>query len=43
MLPFVDLMLTGEFTSLDEPTDIFGVATIAVFPADRPDFIGSQR
>jgi hypothetical protein len=22
MLPFVSLMLTGEFTSLDEPTDV---------------------
>jgi hypothetical protein len=24
-------MLTGKFTSLDEPTDVSGVATIAVF------------
>jgi hypothetical protein len=43
VLPFVGLMLTGEFTSLDEPTDVSGVATIAVFPADGPDFIGSER
>jgi hypothetical protein len=36
MLPFVGLMLAGEFTSLDEPTDISGVGTIAVFPSDGP-------
>jgi hypothetical protein len=26
MLPFVGLTLTDKFTSLDEPTDVFGVA-----------------
>jgi hypothetical protein len=33
VLPFVGLMLTGEFASLDEPTDVFDAATIAVFLA----------
>jgi hypothetical protein len=41
--PFADLMLTSEFTSLDEPTDASGVAAIAAFPADGPDFIGAER
>jgi hypothetical protein len=36
-------MLTGEFTSLDEPTKVSVVATIVVVPADEPDFIGSER
>jgi hypothetical protein len=36
VLPFAGLMLTGEFTSLDEPTDISEVATIAVFPPIDP-------
>jgi hypothetical protein len=36
MLPFVDLMLICEFTLLDEPTDVSGVATVAFVPADGP-------
>jgi hypothetical protein len=35
MLPFIGLMLTGEFTLLDEPTKVFEVVAIAIFPADR--------
>jgi hypothetical protein len=38
VLPFAGLILTGEFTSLHEPTDVSGVAMIAVFHADGPDF-----
>jgi hypothetical protein len=29
--------MTGKFTSLDEPTDVSGVAAIAVFPAIDPN------
>jgi hypothetical protein len=36
MLPFVGLMLNGEFTSLDEPTEVSEVAAIVVFHADGP-------
>jgi hypothetical protein len=43
VLPFAGLMLIGEFTSLDEPTDVSDVAAIAIFPADRPEFTGSER
>jgi hypothetical protein len=43
MLPFVGLMLTGKFTLLDEPTEDSEVVAIAVFPADGPEFIGSER
>jgi hypothetical protein len=42
-LLFIGFMLTGEFTSLDEPTDVFEVAVIAVFLADGPKFTGSKR
>jgi hypothetical protein len=35
--------LTGEFTSLEEPTDDSDIAIVAVFPADGSDFIGSER
>jgi hypothetical protein len=41
--PLDGLMLTSEFTSLDEPTDASGVAAIAVLPTEGPDFIGSER
>jgi hypothetical protein len=34
---------TGEFTSLEEPTNDSNIATVAVFPADRPDSVGSER
>jgi hypothetical protein len=37
------LKVTGEFTSLEEPTDDSDLATDAVFPVDRPEFIGSER
>jgi hypothetical protein len=36
VLPFVDLMLICEFTLLDEPTDVSGVATVVFVPADGP-------
>jgi hypothetical protein len=35
--------LTYEFTSLEELTDDSDIAAIVVFPADRPDFVGSER
>jgi hypothetical protein len=39
----VIVKLTGEFTLLEEPTDDFDIAIVAVFPADRSDFVGSER
>jgi hypothetical protein len=39
----VIVKLTYEFTSLEEPTDDSDIAAIAVFPADRPYFVGSER
>jgi hypothetical protein len=36
-------MLTGEFTSLDEPTEVVDVAMATVFSADGPEDIGSER
>jgi hypothetical protein len=35
--------LTGEFTSVEEPTDDSDIAIVAVFPADGSDFVGSER
>jgi hypothetical protein len=35
--------LTGEFTLLEEPTDDSDIAAVAVFPADGPDSVGSER
>jgi hypothetical protein len=35
--------LTGEFTSLEEPTDDSDMAIVVVFSADGSDFIGSER
>jgi hypothetical protein len=35
--------LTGEFTSLEEPTDDSDLATVLVSLADRSGFIGSER
>jgi hypothetical protein len=32
-------MLTGEFTSLDELTEVPEIVVIVVFPADGPEFI----
>jgi hypothetical protein len=40
---FVIVKLTYEFTLLEEPTDDSDIDAIAVFPADGPDFIGSER
>jgi hypothetical protein len=34
---FIGLMLTGEFSSLEEPTDVSEVAAAVVFLADRPN------
>jgi hypothetical protein len=42
MVFFVDLVLTGEFASLDEPTDASRVVRIIVSLADRPDFTRSE-
>jgi hypothetical protein len=35
--------LTGEFTSLEEPTDDSDISIVVVFPADGFDFVGSER
>jgi hypothetical protein len=35
--------LTGEFTSLEEPTDDSDMAIVVVFSADGSDFVGSER
>jgi hypothetical protein len=43
VLPLVGLMLTNEFTLLDELADVSGVAMNAVFSTDGPDFMGSKR
>jgi hypothetical protein len=40
---FTIVKLTGEFTSLEEPTDDSDISIIAVFPADGSDFVGSER
>jgi hypothetical protein len=40
---FVVVKLTGEFTSLEEPTNDSDITAVAVFPADGPDFIGCER
>jgi hypothetical protein len=40
---FVGVKLTGEFTSLEEPTDESVIAADTVFSADGPDFVGSER
>jgi hypothetical protein len=39
----VIVKLTGEFTSLKEPTDDSDTAIVAVFPADGSNFVGSKR
>jgi hypothetical protein len=39
----VGLKLIGEFTSLEEPTNDSYLGADVVFPADRPEFIGSKR
>jgi hypothetical protein len=35
--------LTGEFTSLEEPTDDSDTATVTVLLADGSDFVESER
>jgi hypothetical protein len=35
--------LTDEFPSLEELTDVFDIAAVAVFPVDGSDFIGYER
>jgi hypothetical protein len=40
---FIVVKLTGEFASPEEPTDVYDIAAVAVFLADGPDFIGSER
>jgi hypothetical protein len=35
--------LTGEFASLEEPTDYSVITIVAVFPADGFDFVESER
>jgi hypothetical protein len=35
--------LTGEFTSLEEPSDDSDIATVLGSLADRPRFTGSER
>jgi hypothetical protein len=35
--------LTGEFASLEEPTNDSVVLTVAVYPADGSDFVESER
>jgi hypothetical protein len=35
--------LTGEFTSLKEPTDDPDAVILSVLLADGPDFVGSER
>jgi hypothetical protein len=34
---------TGEFTSLEEPTNNSDIAANVVFSADGSDFVGSER
>jgi hypothetical protein len=36
-------MLTGEFASLEESTKVYEFAAYVVFPADRSEFIRSER
>jgi hypothetical protein len=40
---FVDVKLTDEFTSLEEPTDESDITADAVFCVNGPDFVGSDR
>jgi hypothetical protein len=35
--------LTGEFTSLEEPSDDFDIVSVLDLVADGPDFAGSER
>jgi hypothetical protein len=40
---YVVVKLTGEFTSLEEPTDDPDIVIVLVLLADGPDFVGSER
>jgi hypothetical protein len=42
-LSSVAVRLTGEFTSLEEPTDDPDVVILSALLADEPDFAGSER
>jgi hypothetical protein len=39
----IAVRLTGEFTSLEEPTDDLDAVILSVLFADGPDFIGPER
>jgi hypothetical protein len=39
----VAVILTGEFTSLEEPTDDPDIVILSALLVDRPDFTGSER
>jgi hypothetical protein len=39
----IDVRLTGEFTSLEEPTDDPDVVILLVLLADGPNFVRSER
>jgi hypothetical protein len=43
LFPSVDLVLAGEFTSLEEPTEVFHATADAILLADRPGGIESER
>jgi hypothetical protein len=40
---FVAAKLTGEFASLEEPTDDLDAVILSALPADGTDFVGSER
>jgi hypothetical protein len=39
----VSAKLTGEFASLEEPTDDPDAVILSALPADGPDFVESER
>jgi hypothetical protein len=39
----ISARLTSEFTSLEEPSDDYDIATVSGSLADGPDFAGSER
>jgi hypothetical protein len=43
VFPSVGLTLTGEFASLDDPTDGSGIAVVVLSLIDGPNFVGSKR
>jgi hypothetical protein len=40
---YVAAKLTGEFTSLEEPTDDPDIVIVLILLTDRSDFAGSER